>query len=71
MKTNESSIDRLLRIALGILLLAGGFGYLEGTWGLVLGTLGIIPLLTGLVGWCPLYRLFNISTCAHTTKAAQ
>ncbi len=57
--TNESPIDRVLRVVLGIVLLAFVIVGPKTMWGLV----GIVPLLTGLVGFCPLYRLLGISTC--------
>ena len=63
MKTNESSLDRVIRVVLGIVLLVLGWGNIvEGSLGLVFKILGFIPLLTGLVGFCPLYSLFKIKT---------
>lgn len=59
MKTNEGTIDRLLRIAAGILLLALTYNDTIGPWGWI----GVVPLLTGLVGWCPLYTVLGIHTC--------
>jgi hypothetical protein len=60
MTSNVGGIDRGLRIAAGVaLLLAGAFGPL-GWWGLV----GLVPLATGLIGFCPAYPLLGISTCA-------
>ena len=56
---NESSIDRLLRVVLGIVLLSLVVVGPKSMWGL----LGIVPLATGLVGFCPLYRVLGISTC--------
>jgi hypothetical protein len=54
---NEGSVDRTLRVLVGAGLLA--FGLLAKTpWGLV----GLIPLLTGSVGFCPLYTLFGLRT---------
>lgn len=62
MTMNEGKIDRVMRIVVGVVLIAVGF-YLQGTWGIVLGVVGLIPLLTGLIGWCPIYALFKIDTC--------
>lgn len=63
MKTNESSIDRGIRIVLGIAFLVLGFGGLvTGTWGTVFKILGFIPLLTGIIGYCPIYSLLKIKT---------
>lgn len=56
---NEGGLDRTFRIVLGLLLIL--FGYVSGgTWEIVLYVLALVPLLTGLIGWCPLYRLFHI-----------
>lgn len=61
-KTNEGSVDRVLRVLIGIALIAGYFLNPEATyrWAYLLG---IIPLVTGLVGFCPLYTLLGINTC--------
>ncbi len=62
MLTNESSIDRALRVVFGIVLLSLVVVGPKTMWGL----LGLVPLLTGLVGFCPLYRVLGVSTCpAH------
>jgi hypothetical protein len=63
MYQNEGSIDRVARVLLGSLLLSLFF-FGPHTW---LGLLGIVPLLTGVVGFCPLYRVLGVST--RTTKA--
>lgn len=69
MKKNMGTADRIIRI-----LLAAVFAYLyfggivTGTWGLVLVVLGGVFVLTSLVGFCPLYAPFGISTC--TAKKA-
>jgi hypothetical protein len=60
MQTNESSVDRALRVVLGIVVLSLVIVGPKTLWGL----LGLVPLLTGLVGFCPLYRVLGISTCA-------
>lgn len=56
---NEHTLDRVLRVVLGLVLLALVFVGPQTLWGLV----GIVPLATGLVGSCPLYTLFGVSTC--------
>ena len=57
---NVGSIDRLLRIVGGLVLLWLFFFGPRSPWGLV----GIVPLVSGLIGWCPTYRLIgNVSTC--------
>lgn len=58
MKANMGSVDRIIRVILGLAILALGLIF-HSWWGLV----GIIPILTGLVGWCALYAPFGISTC--------
>jgi uncharacterized membrane protein len=59
---NEGGLDRTFRIVLGLLLILAGY-VSGGTWGVILYVLALVPLLTGLIGWCPLYRLFYIDTC--------
>ncbi len=59
---NVGGFDRIFRIVLGIILVALGFFFLSGALGTVVGVIGFIPLLTGLVGWCPLYLPFKFST---------
>jgi hypothetical protein len=58
--TNEGTVDRIVRIALGIGILSLTFLGPKSALGLV----GLVPLLTGVVGFCPLYRLIGINTCA-------
>jgi len=65
-KTNVGGWDKILRIVIGIGLLAlGAFGPI-GWWGLV----GLVPLLTGLVGSCPLYTIVGMSTCPSGKSTA-
>jgi hypothetical protein len=56
---NVGSFDRIIRIFLGILLIAMVFVGPKSAWGWV----GLVPLFTGLVRWCPAYLPFGISTC--------
>ena len=68
MKLNIGSIDRFVRIALGVTLLALTL-VLEGNarwWGLV----GLVPLLTGIAGSCPVYSMLGLSTCPIGHHAA-
>jgi hypothetical protein len=58
--TNEGSIDRGVRVVLGLALLTLLFVGPRTLWGL----LGVIPLMTGALGTCPLYRVLGISTCS-------
>lgn len=64
MKMNEGTIDRVIRIVLGVVLLYVGFFVLAGTTlGVVLDVLGVVALATGISGFCLLYKLFgNFST---------
>ncbi|SBT03420.1 conserved exported hypothetical protein [Candidatus Propionivibrio aalborgensis] len=59
MKANVGGLDRILRIAVGIVLIALAAMGVVGVWGWI----GVVPLLTGLIGWCPAYPLLGISTC--------
>jgi len=69
--TNEGNTDRVIRVIAGIALLALGWGgVVSGTLGTVFKVLGFVPLLTGLAGWCPVYRLLGISTCRVAAKKA-
>lgn len=64
-QVNEAGWDRIVRIVLGLAMLALGWGgFVGGTFGVILQWLGFVPLLTGLIGWCPLYSLFHIKTKA-------
>lgn len=64
MRCNAGSTDRLVRAVIGIILLAAGlFGGLSGALAIVADVAGAVLLLTGLVGFCPLYTLFGINTC--------
>ena len=60
MKKNVGGIDRTLRIVLGLVLIALAATGTVGWWGYV----GVVPLLTGLVGWCPPYKLLGWNTCS-------
>ncbi|HEX7556627.1 MAG TPA: DUF2892 domain-containing protein [Leptolinea sp.] len=63
MKTNESMVDRGIRVVIGLALLALGFGgAVTGTLGTVFKVLGFVPLLTGLIGYCPIYGIFKYQT---------
>jgi hypothetical protein len=63
MKVNEAGWDRAVRIAAGLLLLYLGWGgVVAGSLGAALKLLGFVPLVTGLVGWCPAYPLLGIRT---------
>jgi len=59
MSRNESNVDRVLRVVLGLVLLSLVFVGPQTPWGLI----GVVPLVTGLVGVCPVYSVLGISTC--------
>jgi hypothetical protein len=59
MKVNEGSIDRAVRIVVGLVLISLVFIGPQSPWGWI----GVVPLATGLIGWCPAYTLFGIDTC--------
>ncbi len=68
LKKNMGSIDRILRIIVGLALLAGFFFTTGGGPWHYAWLIGIVPLLTGLVNSCPLYSIFGISTCPLERK---
>jgi hypothetical protein len=59
MKKNIHPIERAVRVVVGLGLIAMAFVGPANLWFLV----GIVPLMTGLLGWCPPYQLLGISTC--------
>lgn len=64
MKTNEGTIDRALRVIAGLVLIALAATGTVGAWGWI----GVVPLATGLIGWCPAYTLLGINTCPMKTQ---
>lgn len=67
MKPNENGVDRALRLILGVALLIASFmwlGVADGEiTGIIAAVIGAVLVLTGLVGFCPAYRLVGMSTC--------
>ena len=59
MKSNVGGLDRILRVVAGIALMTLAATGVVGLWGWI----GIVPLLTGLIGWCPAYPLLGMNTC--------
>jgi hypothetical protein len=57
--TNEHPVERVLRVVIGLALIAIVFTGPKTPWGWI----GVVPLLTGLIGSCPLYTLFGWRTC--------
>ncbi|MEZ5184421.1 MAG: DUF2892 domain-containing protein [Candidatus Nanopelagicales bacterium] len=68
MTTNESSVDRIIRLVAGVVALIAAFAVgLGSLGGIVLAVIGVVLLVTAAVGFCPLYRVLGIST----NKASQ
>lgn len=61
MKKNIGSVERVIRIVAGLAILSLAIVVPQSPW----AYLGIIPLATGLVGWCPPYAAFGFSTCKN------
>ncbi len=61
MPCNEGTIDRLLRIIVGAAILSFYFVGPQSPWALI----GLVPILTGLIGYCPAYSLIGVNTCAR------
>lgn len=59
MKVNVGGIDRILRIVVGVVLIALTLMGTIGVWGWI----GVVPLLTGLFKFCPLYSITGMTTC--------
>ncbi|MGE0732995.1 MAG: DUF2892 domain-containing protein [Acidimicrobiia bacterium] len=67
---NEAAWDRIARVVLGVVLLVVGFAVMGGTGGVIVGVIGLVPLLTGLSGFCPLYLLAKFRTNAKPGSPA-
>ena len=59
-KKNEGTIDRILRVILGLGLLSIVFVGPQTPWGWI----GVVPLVTGIAGTCPVYSIFGLNTCS-------
>ena len=64
MTVNEGTIDRTIRVVVGLGLLALVFTGPQTP----LGWIGVVPLATGVLGYCPLYRVLGLNTCPMTRK---
>lgn len=64
MKMNVGNIDRILRIVIGLVLIALAATSTVGVWGYI----GIVPLLTGIFKFCPAYSLLGVNTCPMDKK---
>ncbi len=65
MKINVGGVDRMLRIAVGLVLIVLAATGTVGWW----GWLGVLPLLTGLMRTCPAYALLGLNTCPANSKS--
>jgi len=63
MRCNVGKFDKVLRIVGGLVIIGLGIAF-QSWW----GAIGLIPLVTGLIGWCPLYIPLGISTCKSDAK---
>lgn len=63
MKKNVGSIDKVVRVILGLVIIALGI-LNQSWWGLV----GVLPIFTATLGWCPAYLPFGITTCKTKTE---
>lgn len=59
MTINEGSVDRILRATAGVVLIGLALAGIGTPWTWI----GVVPLATGLIGWCPAYTLLGMSTC--------
>lgn len=59
MTRNVGGIDRTVRIVIGLALIGATLAGLLPVWGWI----GVVPLFTGLIGWCPAYLPFGFKTC--------
>lgn len=58
MQANVGKTEKVIRIVAGVAII--GAGVATGSWW---GAVGLVPLVTGLVNWCPAYQLVGVSTC--------
>jgi hypothetical protein len=61
MKKNVGGAERIARIIAGLAILSLAFVGPQSAW----AYLGIVPLATGVIGWCPPYAIFGFSTCKN------
>jgi hypothetical protein len=65
MKVNVGRTERVIRVVVGVVIVGIGVAY--GSWW---GAVGLVPIATGLTGWCPPYALLGINTCSKAAKKA-
>ncbi len=64
MTRNVGTLDRILRVIVGLALIAFAVLQPDVSWAWI-GWIGIVPILTAVAGWCPAYRLIGASTCSR------
>ena len=68
---NEGTVDRAIRVVLGLVLLALAWIALGASpFGIVVGIVGLVLLVTGFVGFCPAYRLIGVRTCSVSPRSS-
>ena len=65
MEINVGTLDRIMRVVVGLALIAVALGYIPG-YQTMWAWIGVIPLVTGVFGTCPVYSIFGINTCRST-----
>jgi Protein of unknown function (DUF2892) len=65
MVTNIGYADRFIRFVVGLALIALALGYIPGMPAQMWGWIGVIPLVTALIGVCPVYKLLGVNTCSR------
>lgn len=63
---NVGTADKIIRLIIGFAIIGAGY-YYQNWW----GAIGLVPILTALIGFCPAYLPFCISTCATNTPEAK
>ena len=66
MKVNVGQTERIIRVVVGVVIVGVGVAY--GSWW---GAIGLVPLATGLTGWCPPYALLGINTCSKAAAKTE
>jgi len=64
--SNEGTIDRVLRVVAGAIILSLAFVGPQTPWGYI----GIVPILTGVIGFCPVYKILGLDTRGADAKKA-
>lgn len=65
MSCNVGTIDRVLRVVVGLALIALALGYIPGYAAQKWGWIGVVPLLTAVFGYCPAYSIIGMNSCGR------